>query len=211
MRLSHSVVLAALALAVPALAQTPAPAKPASKSHGSYSTSQTKTVTANVTAIDLKTRHVTLQLPDGTSQTFAVGQQARNLPQVKVGDQVIVQYKEAIEIDVTPADPTKPLPQPTEAVVAERADAGKKPEGVVARTVLLTGTVEAYDPAKKIAVIKGSGGKTVEVEVKHPERWTNVKVGDTVTAKYSEALAIAVQPAGPTMPKPPPAKAPPAK
>lgn len=209
MRLSHSAVLVALALAVPALAQTAAPAKP--KSHGSYSTSQVKTVTAIVTAIDLKTRHVTLQLPDGTSQTFAVGPQARNLPQTKVGDQVVVQYQEAIEIDVTPADPTKPLPQPTESVVVDRADEGKRPEGVVARTVTLTGTVESYDPAKKVAIIKGSGGKTVEVQVKHPERWTKVKVGDTITAKYSEALAIAVQSAPPTMPTPPPAKAPPAK
>ncbi|MGZ6071126.1 MAG: hypothetical protein ACXWK8_07900 [Myxococcaceae bacterium] len=210
MRLPHSAVLVALALAVPALAQTASSAaKP--KSHGSYSTSETKTVTATVTAIDLATRHVTLQLPDGTSQTFVVGPQARNLPQTKVGDQVVVQYQEAIEIDVTPADPTKPLPQPTEAVAVERSDPGKKPEGIVARTVTLTGTVEAYDPVKKIAIIKGSGGKTVEVQVKHPDRWTKVKVGDTITAKYSEALAIAVQPAGPTMPTPPPAKAPPAK
>lgn len=209
MRLSHPALLVALALAAPALAQTAPAAKP--KSHGSYSTSNTKTVTATVTAIDLQTRHVTLQTPDGKSQTFVVGKQARNLAQTKVGDEVVVQYQEAIEIDVTPADPTKPLPQPTEAVAVDRADAGKKPEGVVARTVTMTGTIEAYDPAKKIAIIKGSGGKTVEVQVKHPERWTNVKVGDTITAKYSEALAIAVQPAGPKMPTPPPAKAPPAK
>ncbi len=206
MRLSNAALLVVLALAVPALADGSK-----SKSVGSYSTSETKTVTATVTAIDLETRHVTLQTPDGAVQTFAVGPQARNLPQVKVGDQVVVQYQEAIEIDVTPADPTKPLPQPTEAVAVDRADPGKKPEGVVARTVTLTGTILSYDPHKKVAVIKGSGGNTVEVQVRHPERWTKVKAGDIVTAKYSEALAIAVQNAGPIVPKAPPAKAPPAK
>jgi len=208
MRLSNSALVVTLALALPALAQTP---RPTTKPVGSFSTSETKTVTAIVTAIDLKTRHVTLQTPDGQTRTFAVGPQAKNLAQTKVGDQVVVQYHESIEIDVTPADPTRPLPQPTEAVVADRAAPGQMPEGVVVRTVTLTGTIEAYDPAKKIAVIRGSGGKLVEVQVKHPERWTKVKVGDTVTARYSEALAIAVQSAPPTMPTAAPAKAMPAK
>ena len=208
MRLSNAALLVVLALSAPALAQS---SKPASKSVGSYSTSETKTVTATVTAIDLETRHVTLQTPDGKTQTFAVGPEARNLAQTKVGDQVVVQYQEAIEIDVTPADPTKPLPKPTEAVAVDRADPGKKPEGVIARTVTLTGTILSYDPQKKVAVIKGTGGNTVEVQVRHPERWTKVKAGDVVTAKYSEALAIAVQPAGPIIPKEPAPKAPPAK
>jgi hypothetical protein len=37
--------------------------------------------------------------------------------------------------------------------------------------------------------------------MQHPERWQNVKVGDTITAKYSEALALSVQPAAPKAPK----------
>jgi len=38
-----------------------------------------------------------------------------------------------------------------------------------------------------------------------------VKVGDTITAKYSEALALSVQPAGPKGPKKKAPKAPAAK
>ncbi|HVN33155.1 MAG TPA: hypothetical protein VMT45_14350 [Thermoanaerobaculaceae bacterium] len=209
MRLSNSVLIAALALAAPALADD----APAKAPKASYSKKETKTVKATVKAIDLATRHVTLTTPDGMDHDFTVGTQARNLPQVKVGDDVYVQYQEALAVDVSEADPTKPLPQPTEAVATDRAEAGKKPEGAVARTVTLNGTVQAIDLAKKTATIKGSGGNTVEVKMQHPERWQNVKVGDTVTARYSEALAISVQPAGP---KKPPAKtsapkAPPAK
>ena len=75
----------------------------------------------------------------------------------------------------------------------------------------LNGTVEAVDMEKKIAIIKGSGGNTVEVKMQHPERWENVKVGDTITAKYSEALALSVQPATPKPPTKGKPKAPPAK
>jgi hypothetical protein len=197
MRSLHSFALAAaLALALPALAdQTPAKA-----SKGSYKTKDVRTIHATVTAIDQATRQVTLQTSDGQSHQLVVGPKARNLGQVKVGDEVIVQYEEALAIDVTETDPSKPLPQPTETMETERAALGEKPGGVVARTVTLSGTVQAIDLQKKTAVIKGSGGNTVEVHMQHPERWTKVKVGDTVTAIYSEAMALSVKPAGPKKP-----------
>jgi hypothetical protein len=196
MRLLSTAVVAALALAVPAAAQDAAAKKP----KATYSKKDVKTVKATVKSIDVATRHVVLTTPDGKDHEFVVGSQARNLPQVKVGDDVIVQYQEALAVEVNEADPTKPLPQPTEAIATDRSDQGKKPEGVIARTVTLNGTVEAIDMDKKIATIKGSGGNTVEVKMQHPERWANVKVGDTITARYSEALALSVQPAGPKAP-----------
>ena len=196
MRLLSSALVAALAFAVPAMAQETAAKKP----KATYSKKDVRTVTAKVKSIDLSTRHVVITTPDGQDHEFVVGKQARNLPQVKVGDDVIVQYQEALAVEVNEADPTKPLPQPTEAIATDRSEAGKKPEGVVARTVTLNGTVEAIDLDKKVATIKGSGGNTVEVTMQHPERWQNVKVGDTITAKYSEALALSVQPAGPKGP-----------
>lgn len=196
MRLMSSVLVAVLALAVPAMAQDATAKKP----KATYSKKDTKTVKATVKSIDLPTRHVVLTTPDGQDHAFVVGKQARNLPQVKVGDEVIIQYQEALAVEVHETDPTKPLPQPTEAIATDRSEAGKKPEGVVARTVTLNGTVQAIDMDKKVATIKGSGGNTVEVKMQHPERWENVKVGDTITANYSEALALSVQPAGPKVP-----------
>ena len=207
MRLLSSALVAALALAVPAMAQDAAAKKP----KATYNKKQTKTVKATVKSIDVATRHVVLTTPDGQDHAFVVGKPARNLRQVKVGDDVIVQYQEALAVEVNEADPTKPLPQPTEAVATDRSEAGKKPEGVIARTVTLNGTVEAIDMDKKTATIKGSGGNTVEVAMQHPERWQNVKVGDTITAKYSEALALSVQPAGPKVSKSKPKAPAPAK
>src|SRR5262249_39344429 len=161
----------------------------------------TETVTAIIKSIDVKTRHVTLSLPGGKKQTFAVDPQVKNLDKVKRGDQVVVQYKGAIEVELTTPDPTRPLPLPTEAVAVDhRAAEGGKPEGAVARTMTLTGTVESYDPESKVAVITGSDGETLKVNVQHPEQWTQVKSGDIVTARFSEALAIAVQPPPPRIP-----------
>ena len=47
---------------------------------------------AEVIAIDLKTRKVTLKGEDGGVQEIVVGKDARNLPQVKVGDRVVIEY-----------------------------------------------------------------------------------------------------------------------
>jgi hypothetical protein len=196
MRLLNGALVAALTLAVPAMADDATAKKP----KATYSKKDTKTVKATVKSIDQATRHVVLTTADGKDHEFVVGSQARNLPQVKVGDEVFVQYQEALAVEVNEADPTKPLPQPTEAIASDRSEAGKKPEGAIARTVTLNGTVESVDMDKKIATIKGSGGNTVEVKMQHPERWQNVKVGDTITAKYSEALALSVQPAAPKKP-----------
>src|SRR5512147_3043784 len=61
------------------------------------------TVTATVEKIDQKTRHVTLGLPDGRSQTIVVPEEVRNLPQVRKGDQVAARYYESVAFEVKPA------------------------------------------------------------------------------------------------------------
>ena len=209
MRLSSPALLLTLALAAPVLADTPGST---ASTIDAYAMAQTETVTATIKAIDLKSRHVTLRLPDGKKQTFAVDPQVKNLDKVKRGDQVVVQYKDAIEVELTTPDPTRPLPLPTEAMVVDHRTAeGGKPEGVVARSLTLTGTVESYDPESKVAVIKGSDGETLRVNIQHPERWTQVKAGDIVTARFSEALAIAVQAPPPRIPKHEPPLAGPAR
>jgi len=200
MRLSSPALLLTLALGVPVLAEETRTST--SSVYDAYATAETVTATATVKAINLKTRHATLVLPDGTKQTFAVDPQVKNLEQVKRGDQVVVQYKNALEVELRTPDATQPLPLPTEAVAVDHTAAeGGKPEGTVARTLTLTGTVESYDPGSRVAVIHIPDGETLTVNVQHPERWTQVKAGDIVTGRFSEALAVAVQAPPPRLPK----------
>jgi hypothetical protein len=72
----------------------------------------TQTITAKVTAIDQKTRVVTLTGPEGNSVTFTAGPDVKRLAEVKQGDTLTVRYTEALLVDVVAAKAeTKPAPK----------------------------------------------------------------------------------------------------
>ena len=72
-----------------------------------------------------------------------------------------------------------------------------KAEGKVLK---LRGTITAIDKEKQTITIKGSGGRTLTVDVQDPSKLDAVKVGDPVVGTYVEALAVQVRPAGSTTP-----------
>ena len=61
---------------------------------------ETKQVVANVEAIDYTQRTITLQRPDGSVKTFKVSDAVEKFDQIKKGDQVVLEYTEAIAISV---------------------------------------------------------------------------------------------------------------
>jgi outer membrane protein OmpA-like peptidoglycan-associated protein len=115
-----------------------------------------------------------------------------NLPQVKVGDEVVVKYNESILVEVKKPG-TMEAAQVKESLI--RAKPGEKPGGVAAKEVTVTATVEKIDKEKMIATLKGPEGKLVDVKVQNPKNLENVNVGDQVVITYLEALAISVGPA----------------
>jgi hypothetical protein len=60
----------------------------------------TAEITANVEAIDYQTRMIGLKGPAGNVRTFKVSDAVQRLPEVKVGDQVVVRVTEAIALEV---------------------------------------------------------------------------------------------------------------
>jgi hypothetical protein len=60
----------------------------------------TAEITANVEAIDYQTRMIALKGPAGNVRTFKVSDAVQRLPEVKVGDQVVVRVTEAIALEV---------------------------------------------------------------------------------------------------------------
>ncbi len=152
---------------------------------------QTVEATATVEAVDLDKRLVTLKDPDGHVFHVMVGEQVRNLPQVKVGDLVKVKYYESVAVQVM-----KPGEAPggtQAAVTGERAKPGEKPGGVIAGQVTVTATVVAIDAKKQHVALKGPEGNIVDVKVQDPKNLENVQVGDEVVITYTEALAISVE------------------
>ena len=167
-------------LAAPAEAQKPA-----------FEKSELTAVTATVEAIDHATRMVTLKGPKGNTFTFKAGEEVRNLPQVKVGDQVVAKYYESIAIEVK--KPGEATPGVTKEEAAGRARQGEKPAGVMASQVTITATVKAIDMNKPSVTLQGPEGNTKELKVKDPKKLENVKVGDKVVITYTEALALSVE------------------
>ncbi len=147
-------------------------------------------MTATVVAIDLQKRIVSLKGPDGEIRDIKVGEEAVNLPQVKVGDIVTVRFYESIAVEVIKPG-TAVAAGETAAIV--RAKPGEMPGGMAARQVSVTATITAIDKQKSNMTLKGPEGKLNVVKVQDPANLEKVKVGDELMITYTEALAISVE------------------
>ena len=147
-------------------------------------------MTATVQAIDLNTRIVTLKGPKGEVRDIKVGEEAVNLPQVKVGDLVTVKYYESLAIEVIKPGTVSGVGEKSAIV---RAKPGEMPGGMAARQSTVTATVTAIDKKKGTISLKGPEGKTVVAKAEDPKNLDKVKVGDELMITYTEALAISVE------------------
>lgn len=148
-------------------------------------------LTATVEAIDVAQRLVTLKGPRGKVVTVTVDERVKNLPQVQVGDQVVVKYYEALALRVV--QPGEATPPASATGAAATAQPGQKPAAVGAREVTVTATVEALNKKAGTVTFKGPAGNTVTVKAQDPKNLDLVKVGDKVEITYTEALAISVE------------------
>ena len=192
-------LLAAALLATTAIAQdkkAPAPApKGAETKAMSARTSemaaegQVTRVTATVEAIDQKTRQVTLKGAKGT-MSFVAGPEVKNLAQVKKGDEVVIEYAQALAMELKKSSKTAVSRTISEG--AKTAAAGKKPGVVAGRQVDFVAKVDAIDMKTNMVTLSGVE-HTVELKVKDPAVLKNFKAGDFVEGSYIEAVAVSVQ------------------
>jgi hypothetical protein len=148
---------------------------------------------ATVAAIDPKTRMITLKTPDGKESTFYVDERVRNLPQVKVGDEVRIAYVVALAWKLNKSKKAVPSPEVETAVT--RAEPGAKPAGGVARRISFTASVESIDLANGTVTLKGPEGNSRAFKARNPDNLKKVKVGDLVDITYTESVAVKLEPA----------------
>ena len=158
---------------------------------GMAAAAQTVKITATITAIDKATRDVTLKGPEGNLVTVTAGPEVKNFDKLKVGDQVDMQYLEALTLELKKGGGL--VVGRTEKADAMSAKKGEAPGGAVGRQVTIVADVTAIDPAKQIVTLKGPN-RTVNLRIPDPEQFKRVAVGDQVEAKYTQAVAIAVDP-----------------
>jgi Cu/Ag efflux protein CusF len=150
------------------------------------------TETATVTKINQKTREVTIKTEDGKEHSFVASKEIKNLPQVKKGDIITVNYTEALAYEVREHNKAAGV-STTQA--AATADSGAMPAAVVAQQTKATVRITAIDPKVPSVTFMGPRGNTETITVKDPKKLNGVKVGDLVDITYTEAIGIKVDPA----------------
>ena len=186
-------LLAAALVATAAVAQDKkAPAAPAAAPAAKEAAvvGEAAKITATVEAIDQKTREVTLKGPKGGMVSFVAGPDVKNLAQVQKGDEVVVEYAQALAVSLKKS--TKTAVSRTIVEGGKAAQPGQKPGVVAARQVNVTAKIDAIDTKTNVVTLSGVE-RTVDLKVKDPAVLKNFKVGDFVDAVYAEAIAINVQ------------------
>jgi hypothetical protein len=152
---------------------------------------------AVVKTIDLQTRTVTLQALGGNTIVLKVGDEVRNLPQVRPGDTVVAHYYTSSAYVLAP--PGTNLPDDSLSIAGARAAPGEKPGAGVGGKMVVSGLVVGVDPnLHTVSLVDPSGGAIRSVNVVTPEGQQSmklIKIGDTITAIITEAVLIGVEPA----------------
>jgi hypothetical protein len=182
--------VALLGAAAPAaVAQTATPPAGAAMGH-------LTTLTATVEAVDMATRAVLLRGEGGRRATVVAGPEVRNLAQVRPGDRVVMDYQEAIAVEIVRPGDTRP---PVGGVAAAgRAEPGQRPAGMAGEAVRVRVRIDAVDARAGVVTFTGPRGATRRVAVREPEMRDFVRglrPGEEVDITYAEALAVRVEPA----------------
>ncbi len=159
---------------------------------GKVSMAEAISATASVEAVDKAKRLITLKGPKGNTFVVQAGPEVRNFDQIKAGDLVIVKYVEALTLELK-----KGGGQIRERIERENmasAKPGDQPAAAAGRTVTVIADVIGVDTAKQTMTLKGPK-RTVDLKVRDPNQLKLIKVGDQVEATFTEAVAVAVEPA----------------
>jgi len=179
--------------AMPAFAQqAPVATGVKASEPGKAVAAETITASVVVTAIDKATRKLTLKDASGKVFDLTAGDEVKNFAQIKVGDEVVIEYLRALSMELKKGGKVRERHDVSDAV---RAKPGEKPAAAVGRRVTIIADVIDVNEAKKTITLKGPKGNVVELDVKNPDHFKVVKKGDQVEVDYVEALALSVQPA----------------
>ena len=146
-------------------------------------------VMATVQEIDKKTRAITLKKENGETVSIVAPETMRNFDQIKVGDIIHAKYQTSVSFQIVKEVST--VVGSVEQETASRAKLGDKPGAILTRAMGMRANVTKVDPENKTITIEGQG-KTFNMDVKNPEHFKVVKVGDQIDAIITEAIAISV-------------------
>jgi Cu/Ag efflux protein CusF len=185
-----------IAAAVAAFAAAPAMAQSGAAvvatEPGKVIAGETVRLTATITAIDKAKRLVELKGADGETVVVQAGPDVKNFDQIKVGDIVAARVTEAVALQLKKT--SGGIRERIEREDAVTAQPGQRPGLAVVRQVTVVADVMSVDAAKQTVRVRGPK-RTVTLKVRDPEQFKQIKVGDQIEATFTEAIALAVEPA----------------
>ena len=147
-------------------------------------------ITAVVLAVDREHRIVTLRGPKGRVVDLVVGEEAHNFDKVKVGDDVSIAYYESVALYLGEFGSA---PEAQASVVVKRAAKGDQPAGIMVGVIDVSARIVAIDLENRTVTLELPDGEIVTTPVTERVRpLDTLKVGDTVHARLTKALAISV-------------------
>jgi hypothetical protein len=151
-------------------------------------TSEVRTETGTVEAIEAATRTVTIKKADGTYVTTVAGPDIKRFGEVKVGDKITARYYENIVVRLKrPGEP--------DVASATRGTTGAEqdlPGGTKAKQMTITATISAIDPNTPSVTFTGPNGWKYTSRVQDTEALAKVKVGDKVDIVWTEAMLVSL-------------------
>jgi predicted small secreted protein len=155
------------------------------------SASRSAVASYTVEAIDLETRRVNLRGEDGALTSTVIGEEAYNLDQVKVGDVVLVEHAEKLEVDVVSMENAKAGEIKAELIA--RAKKGETPGMAKMDVTAVSAIIEEINLEANTFKLKNASGEVKEYEARKPENLKKVAVGDLVIITLTQGFSIVVE------------------
>jgi hypothetical protein len=155
---------------------------------------RTQTLSVTVKAVDAATRSLTVQTPDGETDTFKVGPEVKRFGEIAPGDVIAAEVTQGLLLEFQPPG-TESVP-PQAVAIGGAAGAGLPPGAAAAAGVQATVTVVAIDPKSRVVTLQGPEGNKRSVKAGPKIQLERLQVGDRLLATYVESIAIAVEKGG---------------
>jgi Cu/Ag efflux protein CusF len=149
------------------------------------------TAVVTITAIDQKTRSITLKSENGDEDTFTAGPDVTRFNQLKVGDKIRATYYESLVFQVRkPGTASTPS---SDAVGGGRIK--EVPGGVLGTQQTRTVTVKGVDAKAGSITVVSQDGRTMTRKIEDKKNLEGVNPGDRIDITYTQALMLNAEPA----------------
>jgi hypothetical protein len=150
-------------------------------------------ISTKVVSVDAASRQVVLEGPEGRQVHVQLTEKAKNLDNLKVGDQVDVKVTHAVAAYLD-TDVDKGLPGTIERTGEVRAAPGSaNPGGEAYRQVQVQLKITHIDLKKNQVTLENPAGQSKTLDIERPEvqaKLKDLKVGQSVNVVYTDILTV---------------------